>query len=348
MYVVYLGMGHTLLCKTIKSTTIKRYVTEAAARVQKRRQDYSRIHPKASLTWFSPIRTHGDNKLAVQVAECLREVNRWENMKDRREPLTTDMIQYQKLQCLPSNPHSVDQVMYDWEVCGIYAGFRLSEWAQEDHVRHRDQVKIAIDGNPMAFLISDLEFYGENRRRMSRADALHRPYLVQTVDVRWRFQKNGTKNEKKTFVRIGSGRGASTLCAASAWLRIVQRWVDLKLDDLHPLAVFTDTGLATGKVDFIRPNHINAALRAAATAVYNVTDTMALTRFSSHSIRVGACVALHAAGLQQQEIKFALRWKSDSFYTYLRNLPCQAARTATAVVNFDPQRFTLVPNDRVA
>jgi hypothetical protein len=63
---------------------------------------------------------------------------------------------------------------------------------------------------------------------------------------------------------------------------------------------------------------------------------------------VGACVALHAAGIQQQEIKFALHWKSDSFYAYLQNLPCQAARTAAAVINFDPQCFTLIPDDRVA
>jgi hypothetical protein len=46
-------------------------------------------------------------------------------MKDRREPLTTDMIHYQQTQCLPLTPHSVDNVMLDWEVIGIYAGLRL-------------------------------------------------------------------------------------------------------------------------------------------------------------------------------------------------------------------------------
>jgi hypothetical protein len=79
-----------------------------------------------------------------------------------------------------------------------------------------------------------------------------------------------------------------------------------------------------------------------------VTDPKELEKFSSHSIRVGACVALHAAGVSKLNIKFALRWKSDSFYTYLRNLPCQAAQTAAAVLNFSPNRFTLIPTDRVA
>jgi hypothetical protein len=260
------------------------------------------------------------------------------------------MIHFQSRQCLPSTPHSLDQALYDWEVCGIYAGFRLSEWAQDNHVRHLGQVKLAIDGEPTAFLIGDLEFYKENRRHMSLSEALCRPWLVRSIDVQWRYQKNGNKKEKKTFVRVGrSGPHLKThtLCSVSAWLRIVQRWADLKLSLLHPLAVFTDSGLASGKLDFIRPSHINNALRCAATAVYNITDPQALRRFSSHSIRVGACVALHAAGVQQQDIKFALRWKSDSFYAYLRNLPCQSARMADAVLHFDPNKFTLIPDSPV-
>ena len=58
------------------------------------------------------------------------------NMKDWHEPLTTDMIHFQQTLCLPLTPHSVDQVMYDWEVCGTYAGFWLSEWAQEANIHH--------------------------------------------------------------------------------------------------------------------------------------------------------------------------------------------------------------------
>jgi len=350
MYMVYLGLGHTLLCKTIKSGTIKKYIREAAKKIQKRRQLYQSIHPNnpTPLSWFSPIRPHGDNKMAPEIDRCIKEIKRWEDMKDRREPVTSDMIHYQKTVADSTPIHSVDRAMYDWLACGIYAGFRLSEWAQNDHVRHLDNVKQTIDGSPTAFLITDVTYFGENRRHMSRHEALRRPYTVLQVDLRWRYQKNGTKNEKKTFVRIGRGRSISTLCAVSAWMRIVQRWVELKLDPAHPLAVFTDTGLADGKVQFIRPTHINATLRSAATAVYNVTDEKSLALFTSHSIRVGACVALHAGGVSQQDIKFALRWRSDSFYAYLRNLPCQAARTAAAVINFDPQRFTLIPDDDVA
>jgi hypothetical protein len=80
-------------------------------------------------------------------------------MKDRRETLTTDMFHYQKLQCSAgSTPHSVDHTMDDWDVTSIYADLRLSEWAQEDHVRSHDQIKPTLDGDPTAFIIGDLEF----------------------------------------------------------------------------------------------------------------------------------------------------------------------------------------------
>jgi hypothetical protein len=68
-----------------------------------------------------------------------------------------------------------------------------------------------------------------------------------------------------------------------------------------------------------------------------------LDRFTSHSIRVGACVALHAANILALNIQHAPRWKSDAFLIYLRNLPCQAQRTAHAVVEFNPHCLNLMP-----
>jgi hypothetical protein len=60
--------------------------------------------------------------------------------------------------------------------------------------------------------------------------------------------------------------------------------------------------------------------------VYHITSANDddLGHFTSHSIHVGACVALHAVNISSLNIKHALQWKSDSFLTYLRNLPCQA------------------------
>jgi hypothetical protein len=341
MYTVHLGMGHTLLYHTIKEATIRRYLNEAASSILERRQNYKLRFPQVQLSWFHPLRHHGESKMAPAITACLDEIKRWENMPNRREPLTTDMIYFQKSRCHSSTPFSEDQVILDFEVVGIFSGIRLGEWAQNDNVRRLDQIRRNIDGTPTAFIIEDLEFYGRNKRRMTLTDVLAQLELVLQIDVRWRFQKNGEINQKKSFIRVGI-RG-TTLCGVSAWLRIIFRWDALHLAIDHPLAVFTDTGLATGTVQFIRPTHINAALRLAARDVYNIQDDESLARFTSHSYRVGATVALHAAGISQMDMKFALRWKSDTFYIYLRNLPCQAARTHAAVLNFNPNVFSLVP-----
>jgi hypothetical protein len=42
--------------------------------------------------------------------------------------------------------------------------------------------------------------------------------------------------------------------------------------------------------------------------------------------RVGACATLYAKGFSEMEIKFLLRWKSNAFMTYLRNLAVTSRR----------------------
>jgi hypothetical protein len=134
MYVVYPGLGHTLLCKTIKSGTISLYVCVTGNRIMDHRQElYSQAFPNANLTWYHACQKHGSTTIAQEIRACILKIKRWENMPNRRKPLTTDMIQYQKLQCSSATPHSLNQALYDWFVTGIYAGFQLSEWAQDDH-----------------------------------------------------------------------------------------------------------------------------------------------------------------------------------------------------------------------
>jgi hypothetical protein len=341
MYTVHLGMGHTLLARSIKSATIRRYVLEAGGSILERRQAHQLQFPQVQLAWFHPCRNHGEQRIAPQIQVCLDEITRWENIPNRREPLTIDMIYHQHSKCSSATPHSVEQVMYDFEVIGIYSGIRLSEWAQYDSVRRLDQIRLNIDGTPTAFIIGDLTFYGEKKYCLTLSEALAKPDLVYHIDVCWRFQKNGEIKQKKSFPR--ASRGSSILCSVCAWIRVAARWVALKLDISHPLAVFTNTGLVSGHVIFVTPIHINEALRSSACEVYNITDKEELARFSSHSIRVGATVSLHAAGISQMDIKYALRWKSDTFFTYLRNLLCQAARTHSAVRDFNPNVFSLTP-----
>ena len=50
-------------------------------------------------------------------------------------------------------------------------------------------------------------------------------------------------------------------------------------------------------------------------------------------IVVGACVFLHAQNISAEDIKFRLRWRSDSFRMYLRNIIQLAERHRDAIRN---------------
>ena len=100
-------------------------------------------------------------------------------------------------------------------------------------------------------------------------------------------------------------------------MRIVQRASRLGLPLDNPLAVFSDQGSPS----FITDVNITFILRRAASQVYKTDKAEDLKLWTPHSIRIGACVALHAAGADFLTLKRRLRWKSDTFFMYLRNTP---------------------------
>jgi hypothetical protein len=64
-------------------------------------------------------------------------------------------------------------------------------------------------------------------------------------------------------------------------------------------------------------------MHTVAARVYNLDplrDCDVLQSWSAHSLRVGACVILHAMGYTAAQIQWLLRWRSMAFLIYLRNL----------------------------
>jgi hypothetical protein len=105
-------------------------------------------------------------------------------------------------------------------------------------------------------------------------------------------------------------------------LRIFQQFIHLLGWEATstPLAIYQTE---SGDIRLITATDINVAMRAAATAVYGLDPTKHakdLQLWPLHSLRVGACVVLHAHGFTGPQIQFLLRWKSDVFMAYLRNL----------------------------
>jgi hypothetical protein len=120
-------------------------------------------------------------------------------------------------------------------------------------------------------------------------------------------------------------------------LRIFKRFIRLVGWNHHqtPLAIYQ---LPTGAIHFITDTEINLEMRAAAAHVYNLDPTKdkeILKLWSSHSLRVGACVILHAAGFTGPQIQFLLPWQSDAFMAYLRNLGVLALQQNTAVTDME-------------
>ena len=79
-YTAHLSLGHTLLCKTIKSGTIVKYLSAAA--------DLS-----TSAKMVNPCLDIMGNQFN-EIKTVLRELKRWEKMPNRREPITKSMIEY--------------------------------------------------------------------------------------------------------------------------------------------------------------------------------------------------------------------------------------------------------------
>jgi hypothetical protein len=277
--------------------------------------------------------------MAPIVSRLLAEHTRWESLPDRCEPLTKDMLLFLNTyygEHVKNNPASLTAALIDWFTIGIHMGLRLSEWAQPHKADLMTRYQRDRAGDPKAFTNADLEYYDSRHSRLSLAQALLHPSTVASMDVRFRFQKNEENGQKITLTRL---RQDPVLCPVRAFLRLVDRARKLNIPSSSPLSVFTLDGQHSRSVYLIHDKHITTHLRFAARHVYNITAKDDLARFSPHSIRVGACVALHAANIDPTHIKFALRWKSDTFRTYLRNRPCQAARIQSAISTFNPDTF---------
>ena len=70
--------------------------------------------------------------------------------------------------------------------------------------------------------------------------------------------------------------------------------------------------------------------------VYDINPTTKtgqhdLSMWTSHSLRIGACIILHNAGFTDEQIQRLLRWHSRAFTEYLRNLAALAAKQTYAI-----------------
>ena len=319
MYATHLATGSSLHCRTIKSSTIACYLLDIATFLGRFRP----IDPR--------FVSAADTALAPAIAKILFEQKRWETVPNRREPFTVDM--YRAIASLASTKQDdccLESAMANWTLCNLYAGCRGIEWAQTQ-LQHRNIGTFHVNGfhNAYAFTLADVQCLTEQSHPLTLEQSLSTPSLVGRIKLRFEQQKNKENHEVKLFTR---NQEKPDLCFISNFLQILARHKRLTNScPRQPLSVYrgpdgTSFNITTLDVDNL--------LRQAAMTVYKldrVKHRAILQLYSSHSLRVGACTLLYAKGFSDTEIKHLLRWKSDAFMSYLRNLAVTSRRQNTAV-----------------
>ena len=295
--------GVTIKAIAIKVDTIKRYLYAAAAFSLARQV----IDPRLDIC----------GKPAHHLEKILKSHKHWEDIPNRREPVTERMLQ--KMFELNPGDDSLDAALSDWNVMGHHYGFRKSEWVQDSKDLRKKEFQRIPNGEVQAFRRSDFTYISPDGTRISQNDQTildeDDPNIDQ-VSVCWRYQKNGDNGQSKTHKR---NLEHPELCAVRASLRIRRRSQICGGNSHDPMALFRNN--RTGHAQFISDKHVESHLQRVAKTVYQISDKKDLSRWTCHSVRVGACVSLFNQEKGEAFIQFQLRWRSQSWRDYIRDSP---------------------------
>ena len=141
VYCTHLLCGHTLLSKSIKVGTVKRYLYAAI-----------KLFPQHD---WDPTLDSTAGVWATCITDVLREGKRWESMPNRQEPVTIAMMTYIIDQSTLTDADGPECVLSNWCVLALAAGLRLSEWFQSssnDYMLLYKSITLNIDSSTRAFL----------------------------------------------------------------------------------------------------------------------------------------------------------------------------------------------------
>ena len=143
-------------------------------------------------------------------------------------------------------------------------------------------------------------------------------------------QKNESNGEQCLFSKNHKVGGK---CFVKAMMHVLRRFVHLMgaNDFTTPLAIYSPGPGVTPRL--ITSTEIESIMRKVTSRLYNldpVKDQKDLQHWSTHLLRVGACVILHVMGFSEAQIKWLLRWQSNTFMVYLRNLVPLAEKQCAA------------------
>ena len=317
-YAISLSQGSTITARQIKVKTIKEYIYAIAS--------FLALFSGTDFRYDSP----SDKTFGRFLAPIYSDLERYETVPDRREPYTPEMHAHARQLAAPmrkKDHRSKIPALVDGFEMATMAGFRLTEWAQpankhsvhsflRNHLAHPN-----ITTRALCPLDIRVETY--SRRRFKGIQALLVPLeQVHKLWIKFRTQKNGHNGEERLFTRNPDADG---VCFVASCYRALQRFkalmdLDPSLTEEHPLSCYWDG--SSSSVHLVTATDIEDFMRSLAVTVHHfhpIKDKKELQKWSSHSLRVGACVALHAMGFSPLDIQWLLRWRSMAFMAYLRN-----------------------------
>ena len=331
MYAVHLSTGNAIYCKQIKVKTIEAYVYNVAT----------------FLAAFSGIDHRkdnpGDKHMGKHLSQVYTDLHAYETMPRRREPYTLQMQALAQSEAAPrrlKDRAALIPVLANAFGFGLNAGLRRSEWAQpsgraDPRNPLRNHLKVGI--TTKAFVPDNLTAVTKSYRRLTGLSILLVPLQdIDEISVTWDTQKNGEHGESRKFVNDGDP--SSPHNPVSCLYGLLQSWKACQERDpslspsFTPLSVYWDP--VHSQVRLVTSDEIDSFIRALAARVLHldpIKHKKELMLWSGHSIRVGACVLLHAMGFPPQDIKWLLRWKSDAFMAYLRNIALLSSRQNRAL-----------------
>ena len=323
MYALHLSSGNTIYCKRIKAATIEQYVFAAASFVAMfSGVDFRKDRP-------------ADKVMGHILSPVYRDLKKYESVPDRREPYSAQMHLLARQLVTEFVPESLIAALVDGFEQGYSAGYRLSEWAQpagrSDPFNPQLNHLVSALVRTRALIPIDFRIITSGLHRAVGLSILYYPLLgIVKMFVKFRTQKNGQHGEERLFTRNPNPGG---FCFISSVYRSLQRFRLIQLRDpridpsITPLSVYWDQPL--GRARLVTSFEIDRFMRILASTVYHldpVRHAADLQKWGSHSLRVGACVTLHAMGFSPLDIQFILRWRSMAFMVYLRNVAILANR----------------------
>ena len=308
LYAMYLANGNSIYGRPLKSGTIEAYLRAAATMIM--------IHCGRDPRFNSVT----DTSYSPRINAVLEELRRVEKMPERMEPYTVAMHEtlLKMIEEEGAHPDGLLCAAKNWNACNLSMGGRMQEYAQEDKNKEIKKHAMADNNTPRAFTLRDITLFDARNRKVNIRRFLRNKNLVHRIEMRWSWQKNLDNGQKLSYER---NLDYPEFCFVNNMWEILCRYNRLhNINDLDtPVAMFCEKN-GKGKKRYLYSSALANLIKKVAIATYNLDPDVDLIKYGTHSLRVGACVALHQAGCSQLQLQFLLRWRSTAFFNYLRKV----------------------------